>query len=168
MKTVVVIGPYSGKNAWEVEQNVRLAETMCLAVAELGAAPISLNVMGRFWNGTRTHDQWMEVAKTHIRFSDAVVVISDRSVGVQAEIAYAEGLKIPVFGSLQALEDWLAQESHHRSDLEEAQAAFEKEAADWGLDFERHPDKEDQYLEFETGLTFGSFLLGWQAHQRKP
>lgn len=38
--------------------------------------------------------------------------------------------------------------------------AFERECADWGLDFSY---KDDHYTDFNTGVMYGVFMLGWYA-----
>jgi len=45
------------------------------------------------------------------------------------------------------------------------QESFEVETSDWGLNFER--DEAGCYVEYQTGIMFGAFRLGWESHERK-
>ena len=47
---------------------------------------------------------------------------------------------------------------------QEAMREFEKSTHDWGLDYE---SDELSYVDFSTGITFGSFLLGYEACYNK-
>lgn len=112
MKAVFVSGPFSGANAWEIEQNVRRCEALVLRVAELGAAPICLNLMGRFFNGTLEYSAWIHVAFEQIRRSDAILFADgwESSNGCGRELKLAQELGKPVFEDLDALvrlEAWL-------------------------------------------------------------
>lgn len=42
-------------------------------------------------------------------------------------------------------------------------AAFEKECADWGLDFGSWNEEKESYDDYATGLCAGPFQLGWQT-----
>lgn len=112
MKVVFVSGPFSGANAWEVEQNVRRCEALVLRVAELGAAPLCLNLMGRFFNGTLEYDAWIHVAFEQIRRSDAILFAHgwEGSNGCGRELKLAQELDKPVFDerdTLVPLQNWL-------------------------------------------------------------
>lgn len=41
------------------------------------------------------------------------------------------------------------------------QESFEAETADWGLSFE--VDETGTYIDFQTGVVFGAFSLGWES-----
>ena len=44
---------------------------------------------------------------------------------------------------------------------EDCRKAFEEECASWGLDFTSWNGK--YYDDYDTGLAFGTFKLGWEA-----
>lgn len=45
------------------------------------------------------------------------------------------------------------------------QQAFEVETLTWGLDYEM--DENGCYTDWNTGVVFGSFQLGWEAALRR-
>lgn len=98
MKVVFISGPYSGVNAWDVEKNVRACEELVLQVASMGVAPICLNVMGRFFNGTLVHSAWLNVALEQLRRSDALLLANgwqwSHGCGVEHKLALELGKPI--------------------------------------------------------------------------
>ena len=96
---VYVAGPYRGKNAWEVEQNIRLAEGVGFRVAQMGAMPLIPHTNTRFFSGTLTSQFWIDGALELLRRCNAVVLCwgwgsSEGSVGEYDE---ALRLGIPIF-----------------------------------------------------------------------
>jgi hypothetical protein len=47
----------------------------------------------------------------------------------------------------------------------DCQEYFELVTSDWGLEYDR--DENGCYSDYQTGVVFGSFELGWISHQRK-
>lgn len=109
MKCVYVAGPFRGDNAWEIENNIRRAETLALSVWRLGAAAICPHTNTRFFQGAAPDEVWLKGDIEILRRCDAVILTDDwkRSSGARAEVAEAYSRGIPVFTSLADLEEWL-------------------------------------------------------------
>ncbi len=100
MRVIYIAGPFRAENAWEVEQNIRLAETAALAVWRYGAVPLCPHTMNRFYQGAASVEVWLKGDLELLRRCDAVLVVGDftKSVGTREEIRVAtEEMKIPVF-----------------------------------------------------------------------
>ena len=109
MKVVYVIGPIIEKNAWEIEQNIRRAETIALAIWKMGAAVICMHASNRFYQGTMSEEDFLKGDLEVLSRCDAAFVLPAiwRSKGSQAEVELAEELMLPIFGNLPNLERWL-------------------------------------------------------------
>lgn len=109
MKVVYVAGPFTGKNTWEVEQNVRRAEEAGYEVACLGAAPLIPHANTHVFNGTLTDEFWYAATAALMRKCDAVYLMKNwrESRGATAERAEALRLGILVFDDLTNLKEWL-------------------------------------------------------------
>jgi hypothetical protein len=99
MKVIYIAGPFRGVNTWEVEQNVRRAESVAFAVALTGAMPLCPHTNTRFFNGTITAEFWLRGTLELLRRADAVVLVAgwEKSIGTRAEIVEADKIGIPVF-----------------------------------------------------------------------
>jgi len=104
MTVVYIAGPYRGKDAWEVEQNIRLVEETAFLLATNGFVPLSVHTMYRYFNGTLTDTFWLDATMELMRRCDAVVMVGDfmGSDGSVGEMAEAGRLGIPVFESVYA------------------------------------------------------------------
>lgn len=109
MKVVYIAGKFTGANTWEIENNVRAAETMALQVAKLGAMPLCPHTNTRFFHGTCTHEFWYAGTLELMVRCDAIMLVPgwEESNGVKMELVEAEARKMPVFDSLAALSDWV-------------------------------------------------------------
>ncbi len=109
MKVVYVAGPFRGPNSWEMEQNIRRAETLALEVWRLGAACICPHTNTRFFQGAAPDKVWLDGDLEIVTRCDAVLMTPDwsRSLGATAEKDYAEARRIPVFTELESLAKWL-------------------------------------------------------------
>ena len=105
MYTVYIAGPFRGADSWRVEQNIRRAEELAMAVAEVGFNPICPHTNTRFFNGTLTDEFWLAATMETLRRCDAVLFTEDwrRSVGARAELEEARRLGIPEFFAVQDL-----------------------------------------------------------------
>ena len=108
-KVVYVAGPFRGANAWEIEQNIRRAETLALEVWRLGAACICPHANTRFFQGAAPDDVWLEGDLELVRRSDALLLAPrwERSRGATGEVAVAQTHGIPIFYTLDTLAAWL-------------------------------------------------------------
>lgn len=110
MKVVYVAGPFRGPNSWEIEQNIRRAESLSLEVWRAGAAAICPHTNTRFFQGAAEDSIWLDGDLEFVARSDALLMTPDwaRSQGATAEKAYADSHQIPVFLTLEDLKAWLS------------------------------------------------------------
>lgn len=117
-KVVYVAGPFRAMSkyceghwdAWEIEQNIRRAETLALGVWRTGkAAAICPHTNTRFYQGAAPDDVWLDGDIALLAKCDAVLMTSDwtRSSGAKAEHEFAKEHGIPTFYSLADLSEWL-------------------------------------------------------------
>ena len=97
MKVVYIAGPFRGKTAWDVERNVRRAESWSMRVAEAGAVPLCPHTMFRYFNGTLTDEFWLRATLYLLRKCDGAVFIPfwEESVGARGEWMEAGQLLLP-------------------------------------------------------------------------
>lgn len=109
MKLVYVAGPYRAKDSWEIEQNIRRAETLALDVWRAGFAAICPHTNTRFYQGAAPDQLWLDGDLEMLRRCDAVLLVPgwEKSSGTIAEITEANARNIPVFTSLSELRSWL-------------------------------------------------------------
>jgi len=105
---VYVAGPYRADNNWEIEQNIRRAETLALEVWRAGGAAICPHANTRFYQGAAPDDVWLDGDLAQLARCDAVLVVPNygASKGTIAEIQFARERGIPVFYTLQQLLLW--------------------------------------------------------------
>jgi len=99
MKVVFICGPFRGKTAWDVEQNVRRAERVAWLVAREGAMPLCPHANTRFFNGTLTDEFWLAGTMALMCLCHAVVLVPgwQQSAGSRGEYAEAIDREMPVF-----------------------------------------------------------------------
>lgn len=113
----MVGGPFSADTPEGCEKNIVATEMLGIKVAELGAAPIVPNSIGRSvmqvmastYAGSATWKDWIEVTLSILSRSDALIVTPDweTSQGVRREVEAALSTGIPVFYDLDTLKEWL-------------------------------------------------------------
>ena len=108
MKVVYVAGPFRGPNSWEIEQNIRRAETLALEVWRAGFAAICPHTNTRFFQGAAPDEVWLDGDIAILVKCDAVLCTPDweKSSGARAEVDRAKQVGIPVFHSTEALVSW--------------------------------------------------------------
>lgn len=109
VKVIYIAGPYRAPNAWEIELNIRAAETVALEVWRLGAAAICPHTNTRFFQGAAPDDVWLDGDLAILAKCDGLLLLPtyERSVGARAERDYAIELGLPTFITLWALDRWL-------------------------------------------------------------
>lgn len=109
MKVVYIAGPFRGKDNWEIECNIRRAETLALAVWRLGCAVICPHANTRFFQGAAPDEVWLSGDLEIMYRCDAVLLTEDweRSQGAGMERARAIERHIPVFYNIEDLQEWL-------------------------------------------------------------
>lgn len=110
MKVVYVAGPFRGPSAWDIECNIRRAETLALEVWRLGAAALCPHTNTRFFQNAAPDDVWLKGDLELLKRCDAMILTEDwgRSSGARAERDYALELGLPIFFRLSDLAAWLA------------------------------------------------------------
>ena len=110
MKVIYVAGRFSAPDQWQRARNVRAAETVAFAVAEVGAMP--LNPLANMCNffATLTDEFWYDGTLELLRRCDAVILVPgwQGSKGVQREIDETFLRKMPLFERVEQLKRWLA------------------------------------------------------------
>lgn len=117
MKVIYVAGPFRGKNAWEVEKNIRHAEALAFEVNKLGAelgirrgcTALCPHTNNRFFDGTLTDEFWLESTMVMLKRSCDAIIMTDnfrRSTGAMAEYNWARD-NIPTFLNIADLRLWL-------------------------------------------------------------
>jgi len=98
MKVVYVAGPFRGKSSWDMEQNIRRAETLALEVWRAGFACICPHTNTRFYQGAAPDQVWLDGDLEMLRRCDAVLMTPDwgRSTGATAErnLAIDAGIRV--------------------------------------------------------------------------
>jgi len=105
MLVVYVAGPFRGAHHWEIEQNIRRAETLALEVWRAGFACICPHLNTRHYQGVLPDHVWLDGDLAILKKCDAVLMTSDwmRSTGAKAEHDFALLHRIPVFYTLESL-----------------------------------------------------------------
>lgn len=105
MIVVYVAGPFRGANSWEMEQNIRRAETLALDVWRAGFAAICPHTNTRFFQGAADDEVWLEGDLAIMAKCDAVLMTPDweRSRGATEERRKAIAWGIRVFDTLDEL-----------------------------------------------------------------
>jgi len=109
MKVVYIAGPFRGPTPWDIENNIRRAETLALEVWRLPAAALCPHCNTRFFQNAAPDNVWLDGDLEMLRRCDAVMLTPDweKSGGARAEVEEAHRLGIPVFESLALLRRWL-------------------------------------------------------------
>jgi hypothetical protein len=109
MKLVFVIGKYNAPTVWEREQNIRLAESVGLMIARMGAMPIIPHSMTRFFFGSLSESFWIEGLQTILLRADAAFCLDNwvNSPGSKEEHTLAVTNGIPVFYTFERIKEWI-------------------------------------------------------------
>lgn len=108
-KVIFVGGPFRGKSAWEVEQNIRRAEALALEVWKLGAVAICPHTNTRFFDKELPDEVFLDGIIEILKRCDAMVLTEDweRSTGARNEVRECGLNNIPVFVGRKELARWL-------------------------------------------------------------
>jgi nucleoside 2-deoxyribosyltransferase len=102
VKLIYVAGPYRGKTAWEVAQNIRKAEEWGFLVVQAGHMPVIPHANCAHFDGEGEAQFWLDGTLEMMRRCDAVLVFATEahgrvSSGTLGEIAEAERLGLPMY-----------------------------------------------------------------------
>lgn len=109
MKVVFICGPYRGSTAWEIEQNVRVAEEASLEAMRVGAFPYCPHTASRFFEGILPDAFFLKGCLEMLGRCDAILTVGEwrGSSGAVNEVDFARENGIRYFGSVEALKAWL-------------------------------------------------------------
>lgn len=104
-KVAYLAGPFRAANAWEVEQNIRRAETVALEVWRRGYACLAPHCNTRFFNGAADDALWLAGDLAMLSRCDVVLMLPgwEASQGATAEHGYAISHGIPVVYDVERL-----------------------------------------------------------------
>ena len=102
---IYIAGPFRGPNAWEIEANIRRAETLALEAWRAGFAAICPHTNTRFFQGAAPDDIWLNGDLAILGRCDAILMTADwmASVGAIAEHSFAQDHDMLIFYGLPAL-----------------------------------------------------------------
>ena len=108
MKVIYVAGPFRAENAWEIEQNIRRAETLALEVWRAGFAAICPHTNTRFFQGAAPDEVWLQGDISILNCCDGIIMVPgwETSKGAKAEEYNAKYNKIPRFYDINELIDF--------------------------------------------------------------
>ncbi len=111
MKVAYVAGPFRAENSWEIEQNIRQAEGLALALWRLGYAVICPHTNTRFFQGAAPDSIWLEGDIEIMKRCDVVVMTPDwaRSTGATKEHEVAKLNNIRIAYSIKQAAEVLTQ-----------------------------------------------------------
>lgn len=112
MKVIYVAGKFTAPNSWQRARNIRAAETVGFAVAQVGAMPLIPHANTAHFDGTCSPEFWYEGTLELLRRCDAVMLVPgwEGSKGVKAEMEEATRRGMLVFERIDELERWLDHE----------------------------------------------------------
>lgn len=104
---VYIAGPFRGKSAWDIESNIRRAETIALAAWRAGAAVLCPHTNTRFFQDAAPDDVWLDGDLELLDRCDVVLLTPDweRSSGARAEVEFAIKNDKPIFVAKEVSDD---------------------------------------------------------------
>lgn len=105
MNTVYIAGSFRAPNAWEIEANIRRAETIALEAWRAGFAVLCPHCNTRFFQGAAPDEVWLKGDLELLRRCDAVLTVPgwEESEGAKKEMEFARDCQMPVFHKLSDL-----------------------------------------------------------------
>ena len=105
---VFVAGAFRAPTPWQIEQNIRVAEEIGLALATFQFTPLIPHTMYRFFQNALPDSFWLASTARLLEGCDAVYLLPDwqQSKGSCAEKELADSLGIPCFETLDAIREW--------------------------------------------------------------
>ena len=95
MKIVYIAGPYRGKNAAEVERNIRTAQRYAMALTQAGIAVYSPHLNTAHFDGLQPDQFFLDLGLEMLRRCDALVIAGggwEKSDGTRREVKDARML----------------------------------------------------------------------------
>jgi len=99
MKIAFVAGPFIGKNAWDIELNIRRAEEIAVQLWQRGLAVICPHTNSRFFFGAAKESYFLNGYRTIVKTCDLMVLVPgwENSNGTKDEIGTALEADIPIY-----------------------------------------------------------------------
>jgi hypothetical protein len=94
MEVLYIAGKYRAKTAWELEQNIRLAELRALHWARQGYAVICPHKNTAHMDGSLPDEYWLAATMEMMRRCDVVVMIPNWHESAGALKEHAEALRL--------------------------------------------------------------------------
>jgi len=122
MKVVFIAGPFRGANAWEVQQNVRQAEALAMAVWRLGAMAYCPHKNTEHFDKALPDQVFLDGNLEMLRRCDAILMTPDweRSSGAKGEYEEAFNRAMPILFSVEHVNHWLAYLTEHEHEAANA------------------------------------------------
>lgn len=111
MKVVYIAGPFRASNSWDMEQNIRKAETLALECWRAGFAALCPHTNTRFFQGAADDSVWLEGDLELLKRCDACLMVPgwEKSQGSCAEREFAIANNIVVLENLESLEEYFSE-----------------------------------------------------------
>jgi hypothetical protein len=109
MIVVYVAGPFRVPSAWDIECNIRRAETLALEVWRMGCAALCPHTNTRFFQNAAPDEVWLKGDIELMMRCDVMIMTPDweRSSGARAERDHAQAHGLPVVYSIDELRAWV-------------------------------------------------------------
>ena len=110
MKKIYIAGPFRGPDAWAINCNVHVAESLIPLIGKAGHIPMCVHSMYRNMQGALPDEFWLKATMEIMEMCDAVFMCEGwrNSVGSVCERDRAIELGMPVFETLGELFEWMA------------------------------------------------------------
>jgi hypothetical protein len=97
LKVIYIAGPFTGPTAWDIAENIRIAERFGLLVAKAGAMPLIPHANTAHFHGQKTPQFWLDGTMELLRRCDGAIFIPRwrQSSGAKGEFSEAGYLSIP-------------------------------------------------------------------------
>jgi hypothetical protein len=116
LPVIYVAGPYRAATPWRIQQNIRAAQEVALAIWKLGAVALCPHANTALFDGEAPDEIWLQGDLELLRRCDALLAMPSvlASKGAMAECKFAKLHNIPIFGPeltqmelTLALETWI-------------------------------------------------------------
>ena len=106
---IYVAGPFRGATSWEVEANVRSAETAALEIWKLGAVGVCPHAMTRYFQGELPDGTWLDGDLALLRRCDGAYFLPrwDESEGACMEREACREFHVRIFDSMEEVGEFV-------------------------------------------------------------
>ena len=114
---IYVAGPFAGETNYDVQRNVRQAESIALLIAQAGGLGVCPHTMNRNFFGQLNEEFWLQAVMRLLAVCDGIMLTPDweRSKGARQEFTWAKSRNLPYMvylpnhegAALMRIERWL-------------------------------------------------------------